>query len=383
MAAPYRVTETPMDPGPTLRAVTRVLDALGCGALLFDRAGNIVFVNARLCRMARRRRDELTGRNLLDLYPPDEQAFLRQSLESFDEDRDGEFFVPLPDGSRLPVLWTARPLPDGTARVELRVVTLVDLSPQKRTEAALREEARILAGLSDNAIGSALDLSHYSNLLEQRVRERTTELRDAQIDSIYMLAVACEAKDRDTGQHVLRIQHYSTALARRLGFGEEEAEQIGYSAILHDVGKLHVPDRILKKPGPLDPAERQQIQMHTVIGERILSPRPFFARARRIARAHHENWNGSGYPDGVSGHMIPIEARIVHLADVYDALTTPRVYKVAWPGYQASAVIAESSARMFDPEVVAAFTSLDQEGFFSRPHNLLAGEMFAPVENAS
>jgi putative two-component system response regulator len=180
-----------------------------------------------------------------------------------------------------------------------------------------------------------------------------------------MLAIASEAKDLDTGRHVRRIQRYARLLARELGLNESDAAALGYAAVLHDVGKMHVPDHILKKPGPLTPDERREMQEHTVVGERIICDKPFFTPARRIARSHHENWDGSGYPDRLAGHQIPLEARIVHLADVYDALTSPRVYKRAWSGYDAAQVLLESSGRMFDPEVVAAFSSLARRGALS------------------
>jgi putative two-component system response regulator len=128
--------------------------------------------------------------------------------------------------------------------------------------------------------------------------------------------------------------------------------------VLHDIGKMHVPDGILKKPGPLTADEMKTMQEHTVWGERILGEKPFFAAARRIARSHHENWDGSGYPDRTRGNNIPIEARIVHLADVYDALVSPRVYKAAWTPRQAGEFIVEASGQMFDPELVRVFTHI-------------------------
>jgi putative two-component system response regulator len=207
-----------------------------------------------------------------------------------------------------------------------------------------------------------VDLKGYSQKLEERVAERTAALHAANLDAIYMLAVASEAKDQDTGRHVRRIREYARLLALEMSLGEAESEQIGYSAVLHDVGKMHVADQILKKPGALTPAERTEMQQHTIIGERILSEQPFFARARRIARSHHENWDGSGYPDATSRNEVPIEARIVHLADVFDALTSPRVYKHAWSAKDAAGVIRESRGRMFDPDVVDAFNSLYARG---------------------
>src|SRR5690606_13843163 len=128
---------------------------------------------------------------------------------------------------------------------------------------------------------------------------------------------------------------------------------------------MHVPDQILKKPGQLTPNERKAIEQHTIIGERILSDRPFFARARRVARWHHENWDGSGYPDHLTAGAIPLEARIVHLADVFDALTHQRIYKDAWKQTDAAEAVRESGGRMFDPDVVRAFNRLYEGGFFT------------------
>ena len=228
----------------------------------------------------------------------------------------------------------------------------------QEAERSIKEQYDIIATLSNTVMNSAMDLKDYSKVLEQRVRERTAELAEAQLDTIYMLAVASEAKDDDTGQHVRRIQHLTTSLALELGMEQSEADTIGRAAILHDVGKIHVPDRILKKPDRLTPDEIATMQSHTVVGERILGDKPFFATARRIARGHHENFDGSGYPDASRGDAIPIEARIVHLADVYDALVSPRVYKSAWTQRQADEFIVEASGQMFDPELVRAFSHL-------------------------
>ena len=261
-----------------------------------------------------------------------------------------------------------------------RAVHNLVLSAELRAaEESIKSQYRAMAELSDTVLQQALELKEYAGKLEVRVERRTSELREANarlreaiahlneanLDSIYMLAIASEAKDLDTGSHVRRIQRYARLLAREVGLNESDASALGYSAVLHDVGKMHVPDHILKKPGPLTPDERREMQEHTVVGERIICDKPFFAPARRIARSHHENWDGSGYPDRLAGREIPMEARIVHLADVYDALTSPRVYKRAWSGYDAAQVVTESSGRMFDPEVVAAFSSLARRGCFA------------------
>src|SRR6185295_13402785 len=164
------------------------------------------------------------------------------------------------------------------------LVTITDLSEQKKAEDSLKEQYEIIAKLSNTILEQAVDLKHYSQSLEERVAERTAALHEANLDAIYMLAVASEAKDEDTGRHVRRIRECAAKLARELGFADREADEIGYSAVLHDVGKMHVPDHILKKPGPLTFDERQQVQRHTLIGERILADTPFFTRARLIAR---------------------------------------------------------------------------------------------------
>jgi putative two-component system response regulator len=228
----------------------------------------------------------------------------------------------------------------------------------QEAERSIKGQYDIIATLSNTVLNSAMDLKDYSKVLEQRVRERTAELADAQLDTIYMLAVASEAKDQDTGQHVRRIQSLATSLAGELGFDDEAADAIGLAAMLHDVGKIHVPDQILKKPGRLTADEIVTMQSHTVVGERILGDKPFFSAARRIARSHHENFDGSGYPDSIRGEAIPIEARIVHLADVYEALVSPRVYKDAWTQRHAAEFIIEASGQMFDPELVRIFTHL-------------------------
>jgi HD-GYP domain-containing protein (c-di-GMP phosphodiesterase class II) len=236
-----------------------------------------------------------------------------------------------------------------------------------KAEQAIKEQYDIIAKLSTNVMNSAMDLKDYSKTLERRVRERTAELNEANLDAIYMLALASEAKDQDTGDHLRRIQGLTRTLALELGMDHHEADELGRASILHDVGKIHVPDAILKKPGKLTPEEMATMQSHTVAGERILGDNAYFASARRIARSHHENFDGSGYPDRAAGQSIAVEARIVHLADVYDALISPRVYKAAWTPREATDFIREGAGQMFDPDVVRAFESAMQRQASSPP----------------
>ncbi|MGK7345288.1 MAG: response regulator [Candidatus Nitrospinota bacterium M3_3B_026] len=209
-------------------------------------------------------------------------------------------------------------------------------------------------------------LAQFNETLEKRVRERTTQLREANLDAIYSLALAAEAKDDATGNHVHRIQRYCQALALKLGISDTEAEEIGYSSIMHDVGKIAVPDEILKKPGKFTPGEFETMKAHTVNGEKILPSKPFFAMARRIARGHHEKWDGSGYPDGLAGEDIPLCARITAVADVFDALISKRSYKDEWPIDKAMAEMKRCSGSHFDPSVVDAMFELYDQGELDR-----------------
>lgn len=336
-----------------------LLDALNCGAAIVSRAGEVVVVNDRLGAMMLRPRHELEGLPLRSLYssPHDRDALVTAHAD-FDIPTEGEFHVPLPNGGRLPVIASARPLGTTPPLGDYRLVTLIDISRQKAVERTLQEQYQVIAELSNTILDQAMNLRDHADVLEQRVRSRTADLREANLDTIYMLAIASEAKDEDTGRHVRRIQHLARKLALELDFSDGEADAIGYSSVLHDVGKMHVPDHILKKPGPLTDDERSLIQQHTLAGERILGANPFFARARLIARSHHENFDGTGYPDRLGGQDIPVEARIVHVADVFDALTHPRVYKHAWDVGDAIAVLHEGAGRMFDPQVIEAFDRL-------------------------
>lgn len=196
----------------------------------------------------------------------------------------------------------------------------------------------------------------------KRLEERLFEMS---LEAIYMLSMAAEAKDNVTGSHLQRVRFYSEAIARQLGLSEETVVEIGYSSMMHDVGKLNVPDEILKKPGKLSPQEWAEMKKHPSKGAAILRDQPFYGVARDIAAHHHERWDGQGYPQGKRGEEIPLCSRIVTLADVYDALTTSRPYKNAWPDEVARAKIAEGKGTFFDPKVVDAFEHLYKTGVIS------------------
>jgi putative two-component system response regulator len=194
-------------------------------------------------------------------------------------------------------------------------------------------------------------------------------LPDANIEALFMLARACEVRDDDTGSHVLRINHYSTALAKEIGLKESFIKELGPSSILHDVGKIHIPDYILKKQGYFTNKEREEMKKHPLYGDKILGDSEFFHLAKEIARWHHENFDGTGYPDGLKGGAIPISARIVRLADTYDALVSKRCYKSAWSDQQAYNQIVNHSGTYFDPLVVEAFKRLFEKGVIQEIKN--------------
>lgn len=206
-------------------------------------------------------------------------------------------------------------------------------------------------------IGISRDITEMKQL-EQK-------LFDMSLEAIYMLSMAAEAKDNVTGSHLQRVRYYSEAIARQLGLPEEQVVEIGYSSMMHDVGKLNIPDEILKKAGKLTPQEWVEMKKHPVKGAAILRDQPFYEVAREIAMGHHERWDGAGYPDGKRGEQIPLSARITTIADVFDALTSSRSYKDAWPESVARAKIVEGKGSLFDPRAVDAFEHVYKAGIIS------------------
>ncbi|MBE0482180.1 MAG: response regulator [Bacterioplanes sp.] len=186
---------------------------------------------------------------------------------------------------------------------------------------------------------------------------RLDELRQTRLSVVQRLGRAAEYKDNETGLHVIRMSLFSQRIALELGWSESKAEELLNAAPMHDVGKIGIPDAILRKPGALTPEEWQVMQTHTTIGAEIIGDdgSTLLKIARSIALYHHEKWNGRGYPNGLVGEAIPEEARIVALADVFDALTSERPYKAAWSVEEAVALIERERGQHFDPKVVDAF----------------------------
>jgi putative two-component system response regulator len=193
-------------------------------------------------------------------------------------------------------------------------------------------------------------------LLEQRVEARTAELAASQKEILERLALASEYRDDTTGRHTQRVGALSVRLARRLDLPPDQIELIRFATPLHDIGKIGTPDRILLKTGPLTPSEYEEVKLHVTVGAAILggSTSPILQMAELVALNHHERWDGTGYL-GIAGLQIPRVARIVSVADVFDALISVRPYKRAWPIDRAVAEIVGLSGQHFDPEVVEAF----------------------------
>jgi putative two-component system response regulator len=208
-----------------------------------------------------------------------------------------------------------------------------------------------------------LALYDQNRALERLVQERTAELNETRLEILHRLGSAGEYRDNETGLHVVRVCHYSRVIASAYGLPESEAELLYNAAALHDTGKIGVPDAILFKPGKLDDNEWVTMKTHSEIGHKIIGAHEnrLLKAAAMIAQTHHERWDGNGYPLGLKGADIPLFGRIVSIVDMFDALTSVRPYKRAWPIEEAIAEIVRCRELHFDPRVVDVFLSVVPE----------------------
>jgi putative two-component system response regulator len=206
--------------------------------------------------------------------------------------------------------------------------------------------------------------------LEGLVRGRTIELEQFQLEALERLAILGEFRDTDTGEHTARVGDMCAEIAHLLGQDPAWSERLRSAARLHDIGKVAIPDSILLKPGPLTPAEFEVMKTHTTLGARILSgsTSPLVQLAEEVALNHHERWDGLGYPNQIGATDVPLSGRICAVADVFDALTSERVYKKAWAVDDAVRYIARAAGTQFDPTVVDAFMKIAQSRLVTDPN---------------
>ncbi|SDY05384.1 putative two-component system response regulator [Allochromatium warmingii] len=245
------------------------------------------------------------------------------------------------------------------------------LKADPQTEAIPVIFVTALSELDDEELGFEVGCVDYlvkpvsAGIVRARVRAHLSLVQAKQLDKSYrdalaMLAKAGHYNDSDTGMHVWRMAAYARALAEAIGWSASRCELLELAAPMHDTGKIGIPDAILRKPGKLDADEWTIMRTHSQLGHDILvsSDAPIFQLAAEIALCHHEHWNGGGYPHGLSGEAIPESARIVAIADVFDALTMKRPYKEAWPIEQTLATMQVSSGEQFEPRLMTCFIEI-------------------------
>jgi putative two-component system response regulator len=280
--------------------------------------------------------------------------------------------VHMGDKDGFQVLQELLPHPHGEDRLPVLMITADHSADVKRRALALGakdfvgkpfDSAEVLLRIRNLLETRFLyqTLRDQNSELEQKVTERTKELEESRLEVLERLAVAVEFRDDDTGNHTKRVAQVSATLAEAIGLPATTVDLIRRAAPLHDIGKVGIPDSILLKAGPLTGEEFEIMKTHTVLGARMLSEgRSELVRiSQRIARSHHEWWDGSGYPDRMSGQEIPLEARVVAVADFLDALTHDRPYRPAWGLADTLSEIARRAGSHFDPQVAAALAGID------------------------
>jgi two-component system, response regulator RpfG len=327
--------------------------------------------------------DQSTGRRILTelmqgVWPgmeirafSDPEAALAQVRETMPDLIVTDFRMPQMSGAQF--IRAVRALP-GSAEVPIVVVTVLE-------DRNVRYEA-LDAGATD-FLSRPLDpvecrvrcrnllrlrrqsrlVQHRARWLERQVNAATREILDRERETLLRLAKAGEYRDEGTGNHVLRMARYARRVAAQLGLDDSICETIELAAPMHDIGKIGVPDHILLKPGALTADERAIMERHTLMGHEILkdSASRYMQMGAVIALGHHEHWDGGGYPGGLAGEKIPLEARIVAVSDVYDALRSVRPYKPAWSREAACDYLRDEAGRQFDPDCVEAFLAVFEE----------------------
>ncbi|APT35146.1 cyclic di-GMP phosphodiesterase response regulator RpfG (plasmid) [Methylobacterium phyllosphaerae] len=253
---------------------------------------------------------------------------------------------------RLPIVMITANV-DEQVRLQALEAGATDFLPKSSKAAETKARLRNMISLAT----AFRQLNDQAAWLAREVEIATSKLLQREEEIIFRLSLAVEYRDNDTGGHTFRVARYSEILAETLGLSPAACRSIFLAAPLHDVGKVAIPDAVLLKPSRLEPEEFEVIRTHAVIGERILggSSSDLIKLASEIAGSHHERWDGKGYPAGLAGRLIPLAARIVAIADVFDALTTARPYKTAMTHEEAFAYLQKERGAHFDPACVDAF----------------------------
>jgi len=338
-----------VDDEPALRELLRV--TLETADIAVDEASSALEARARL----RRRRPDLI---VLDLRMPGMSGIeFCQTLKQ-DERTQTIPIVALTGADHEDVRAVQRAGAAAVVRKPFSPLELLAVIERLAGRAPVPTKARKPRAGEEEVLLYARDLRH---LLEIERAQRNL-LKDSYLETVTALAIALESRDAATRAHSQRVERYALALLRAIAPRAADEECYEYGFLLHDIGKIGIPDAVLQKPGPLTRPERRRMQTHTIIGEQMLSGVAVMqGPGLQIVRSHHERWDGRGYPDGVVGEEIPLGARVFAVADALDAMTSTRPYRRALPWGDARTEILAQSGRQFDPDVVDAFREHEEE----------------------
>ena len=315
----------------------KVFEAMVDPVVIVDNQNNIVDINSSMLVLLGKNAAEVIGEQVKDVFNDFPIPIKLYAHVSYAR-AEATFQIAGKDIFYELTVW---PLFDSNKQMTGRIYISHDITALKELEQNLR------------------DLNLES---EQRVRARTHELAEAYDTTLEGWARALELRDEETEGHSRRVTETTLKIARVIGFSDEELEHIRRGALLHDIGKMSIPDNILHKPNKLTDEERAIVQKHPGTAYDLLSPIPFLKKALEIPYSHHEKWDGTGYPQGLKKREIPLSARIFAVADVWDAIGSARPYNAAWPREKAIAYLLEQSGTHFDPRIVNIFLDLVEKG---------------------